>query len=283
MATNFDDAPPTVDNFARPVGGTDPLDAPDQATLVNNHSDAIEEIESKFLTVAYNAPTASGNGLTTSGANWSAVWTDFGPTGHLIYQAKVTANWAGTGYITVNLPTGWTCSYETVIAGLCYPMPNSFLLHYPVYLHAASGATTMKLVSHPPQSKTVCTGGPGYMAVTAATDLLSGPTHGLTTNDMVHVKAATTTLPTGLPNGTYYVIASGLTSTALKLSTTLGGTSAAITTDGAVFVDKVETITYPATYMTALDGVTNPFAFTGDGTAGNQDTIVVTGMFAKNP
>jgi hypothetical protein len=282
MATNFDNAPPTVDSFSRPAGGTDTLASVDQATLVNNHSDAIEEIERKQLTESFNAPTAHGNGLTTSGASWVAVWTDYGPCGFVKYRAKVTANWAGTGFITVDLPTGWTCNYETAIAGLCYPMPIAFGLHYPVWLHADAGATTMELLSHPTLTKNVVTGGPGYMTATASTDLLSGPTHGLTTNDMVFIGAASATLPTGLSNGTYYVIASGLTSTAFKVSTTVGGSAVNITADGAVLVNKAETFSVAAPYITPLDGVANPFAFTGDGTAGNQDTIVVSGMFSKN-
>jgi hypothetical protein len=77
---------------------------------------------------------------------------------------------------------------------------------------------------------------------TAASDLLTTQAvHGLVANDTVEFEAAEgTAIPTGLTAGTiYYVIATGLTTTAFEVSATLGGGAINITTDGGAIVRKV--------------------------------------------
>lgn len=65
--------------------------------------------------------------------------------------------------------------------------------------------------------------------------------HGLTTNDTVEFETAEgTAVPTGLTAGTvYYVIATGLTTTAFEVSATQGGAAINITADGGAIVRKV--------------------------------------------
>lgn len=82
---------------------------------------------------------------------------------------------------------------------------------------------------------------PDYPANTAAIDTFTAATsdlltvasaHGLIAGDRVRV-SSTTTLPAGLSAATnYFVIASGLTATALKLSATSGGSAVDITDTG---------------------------------------------------
>jgi hypothetical protein len=89
----------------------------------------------------------------------------------------------------------------------------------------------------------------GTGTVTASTDVIASFAHGLTTDDRVFVVApAGSSLPTGLAVATlYFVLASGLTTDAFKVSTTSGGASAAITTDGEVAFFK----TVPQTFAIA--------------------------------
>lgn len=66
----------------------------------------------------------------------------------------------------------------------------------------------------------------------AGTDLLTTTAHGLVANERIRV-ASTTTLPAGLAAATdYYVIASGLTANAFKVSATSGGSAIDITGSG---------------------------------------------------
>lgn len=82
------------------------------------------------------------------------------------------------------------------------------------------------------------------LAVTgvASTDVLTTQaTHGFSAGDTVEFETALgTTIPTGLTAGTlYYVIATGLTTTAFEVSATSGGAAVNFTTDGGAVVRKV--------------------------------------------
>lgn len=83
----------------------------------------------------------------------------------------------------------------------------------------------------------------------ATTDLITSNGHGLTTDDRVFVAAvAGESLPTGLSASTlYYVLASGLTTDAFKLSTSSGGTAVDITAVGELAWFK----TVPNTFSSA--------------------------------
>lgn len=65
-------------------------------------------------------------------------------------------------------------------------------------------------------------------------DLLTSPAHGFTTGDRVKFSSvAGVSIPTGLTDGAYYyVIATGLTTDAFKVSTTSGGSALDITATG---------------------------------------------------
>lgn len=86
----------------------------------------------------------------------------------------------------------------------------------------------------------------GTGTVTASTDVIASFAHGLTTDDRVFVTAPSgSSLPTGMAVATlYFVLASGLTTDAFKLSATSAGASLAITTDGEVAFFK----TVPQTF-----------------------------------
>jgi hypothetical protein len=66
-------------------------------------------------------------------------------------------------------------------------------------------------------------------------DLITAPAHGLSTDQRVFVLAAPgAVLPAGLAENTaYFVLASGLTTDAFKLSTTSGGSAVDVTASGA--------------------------------------------------
>jgi hypothetical protein len=84
-----------------------------------------------------------------------------------------------------------------------------------------------------------------------STDVITCPGHGLTTNDqVVFYDDGVGTLPTGVSEATlYYVISSGLTTDAFKISTTLGGSAVNITAKGQGLVSK----TTPKTIANAGD------------------------------
>lgn len=89
----------------------------------------------------------------------------------------------------------------------------------------------------------------GFGSVLASSDVITSYAHGLTTDDRVFVWAVNAeAIPTGLAALTlYFVLASGLTTDAFKLSTSSGGASAAITTDGEIAFQK----TVPNTFASA--------------------------------
>jgi hypothetical protein len=91
----------------------------------------------------------------------------------------------------------------------------------------------------------------GYGTVDSAgvtADLIQSAAHGLTTDDRVMVyNVFAESLPAGLTEGTlYYVLASGLTTDAFKLSTTSGGSAAPITAVGELFFQKFVIETFGA-------------------------------------
>lgn len=80
------------------------------------------------------------------------------------------------------------------------------------------------------------------LAADLAADLLQSPGHGLAANDQVRLEAfpGSGTLPTGLSeNTTYFVIATGLTADAFKLSATQGGAAIDITAIGKALLLKL--------------------------------------------
>lgn len=98
---------------------------------------------------------------------------------------------------------------------------------------AASG--TGKLLYYGPIGSVV---GPG---IGNTDDTIDSPSHGLAEDDQVVVYPADgESLPTGLTEGTvYYVIASGLTTDAFKVSTSEGGSAVDITAAGTLTIRKL--------------------------------------------
>ena len=86
-------------------------------------------------------------------------------------------------------------------------------------------------------------------------DLITAPAHGLSTDQRVFVQAEPgAVIPTGLAENTaYFVLATGLTTDAFKLSTTSGGSAVDITASGAALF-------IPYTAVTISTNATPDFA-----------------------
>lgn len=108
----------------------------------------------------------------------------------------------------------------------------------------------------------------GFGSATASTDTIASFAHGLTTDDRIFVWSAfgESSLPTGLAaTSVYFVLASGLTTDAFKISTTSGGSAVDITANGELQWAKTVPVT---TSGTGTDTLTIAAAsFIMDGTA----------------
>lgn len=108
----------------------------------------------------------------------------------------------------------------------------------------------------------------GFGSATASTDVIASFAHGLTTDDRVFVWTAfgESSLPTGLSASTlYFVLASGLTTDAFKLSTSSGGSAVDITANGELQWAKTVPVTTSGTGTDTLTVAAASFIF--DGTA----------------
>lgn len=83
--------------------------------------------------------------------------------------------------------------------------------------------------------------GTNFEVTAATTDVIeAGQAHGFAADDRVVFEDIGGGLPTGLAAGTvYYVLASGLTSSQFKVSTTSGGSAVDVTAAGGAIVRKV--------------------------------------------
>lgn len=91
----------------------------------------------------------------------------------------------------------------------------------------------------------------GYGAVDTAavtSNVINSPTHGLVANDRIILNTVFAgSLPSGLnATSAYYVIATGLTTDAFSISTTLGGAAVDITGSGEFFWQKIIPETFAA-------------------------------------
>lgn len=125
---------------------------------------------------------------------------------------------------------------------------HSYFAHMTCDIHLTATTTPTKAYFVPPDVPILATNStghtwgspPGYGDAVASTDVITCPTaHNLSAGEQVYLSPASATWPGGVTQGTlYYVISSGLTSTAFKVSTTSGGSTINISSDGAVFVSK---------------------------------------------
>jgi hypothetical protein len=94
----------------------------------------------------------------------------------------------------------------------------------------------------------------GAATVSASDDLFLSKGHGLTTgNRVVFFQVANESIPTGVTVGTvYYVIASGLTTDAFRVSTTSGGSTIDVTADGETFWMDCVPVTDAAQFVVRL-------------------------------
>jgi len=91
-------------------------------------------------------------------------------------------------------------------------------------------------------------GARGFGTADSSTDTITSFGHGLTAGTALYVDDVfAESLPTGLSrNTTYYVISSGLTSDAFKISTSSGGSAVTITASGEVFFQTLTPETFGA-------------------------------------
>ena len=291
MSANITASPRSLDTLATIVAD-EAMDGSgasmDQTTWMNKVRDIIIGLEHIHLDLGLYVPTRRTNGLTAAPCAIVGVYADYGKIGFLALRIEATGAFTGGGFLSVPLPTGWTAQagVESVLSGYAYPMPITFGLHYgltgSVHAGGTSGDDEVRFIAPASWAATVAAGGPGYCTATASTDLFgSTGNHGLASGDKVFVKAVSGTMPTGLTVGTYYVISSGLTSTAFKLSTSSGGSAVNVTADGACWIDKAVDLTGATQAQFAIDGQTAPFALTGDGTTANDDVLFVCGSVFK--
>lgn len=166
-----------------------------------------------------------------------------------VYASLHTADPGLTG---VNEVTGGTYARQAVAltAGASQHTDNSALLSFTLMPAVTAPGVTFAGLWDASTAGNFFYGGPltpagqislAFTAV-ASTDVISTlATHGLTTNDTVEFETALgTALPAGITAGTiYYVIATGLTTTAFEVSATSGGAALNITADGGGIVRKV--------------------------------------------
>jgi hypothetical protein len=115
-------------------------------------------------------------------------------------------------------------------------------------IYTASTAGTLKAIGF-------LDADPPIVGTCDTADLITAYSHGLATDQRVFVLAAPgAVIPTGLSENTaYYVLASGLTTDAFKLSTTSGGAAVNVTAGGAALF-------MPYTAVTVAAGATPEFA-----------------------
>jgi hypothetical protein len=119
----------------------------------------------------------------------------------------------------------------TVIANGDYTTPSGYLLSNSAIFAKSHEGYYYKHSQWSPWGKTISKNG----TAAASTDLITSSSHGLVANDLIRF----TTVVAGLSTATnYYVIASGLTTNAFKVSATEGGSAVNITADGSVVVIK---------------------------------------------
>lgn len=156
MTSNFANTPPTADTLPRPVAG-DGLDSPvDQAAAYVASAEAIEAIEKRILGQiggGFYAPASFGNGLTTFTGTWIGFYWNYGSLGFLNLSLAVTANWAGSGFIEVALPSGWTANagVESMLTGYGFAQPASGA-HFECTGIVHAGATRVRFIANRPGS-----------------------------------------------------------------------------------------------------------------------------------
>ena len=95
-------------------------------------------------------PTPNGNGLTTITATWSGQYARLGDHGKIRIKGIVTANWAGSGFLSLSLPSGWTAAddgFECAnITGYVAQKP-SVGVHDPIVGVVHPGDTELRLIT----------------------------------------------------------------------------------------------------------------------------------------
>lgn len=181
------------------------------------HGKTAYTMPTNYLGLFTVAPTDAGGGTevsggsyarkATAGADWNAAAANSASNANALAFAQATANWG-----------------DVVAFGEFDASAAGNLLWWD-WLQPVTGAP------HAQKPFTADTG-----------DLITSPGHGYSAGDKVVFTAEYGgTLPTGLTGNTlYYVIASGLTSDAFKVSATLGGSALDLTAVGGGMVRKVE-------------------------------------------
>lgn len=184
-----------------------------------------------------NVGDATGlRGSTTPGSFFLALHTaDPGEAGTQATNECTYTNYARQAVARSSAGFTVSASNVTLTAAVNFPASiagaNDVATHWSIGV-ASAGATVM--------TRSGIIGGP-YKPFTADTaDLITCPAHGFATDDRVVFEALEgVALPTGITQGTrYFVLATGLTTDAFKVSTTSGGTALDVTASGGGLLAK---------------------------------------------
>lgn len=205
--------------------------------------------ENDLMLLAFNNTAIANIGdaaglraTTTPGSLWFSLHTaDPGEAGTAVTSECAHANYArvavarsGAGFVVTNSSVSPAANVDFPQAGAG---ANEVATHFGI-VNTASGAGKLLYSG-------IIGSGPKVFTALASSDLVTAYAHGFTTDDRVVFEAIEgLSLPTGITQGTrYFVLASGLTTDAFKVSTTSGGAALDITGDGGGLVYKSLAIT----------------------------------------
>lgn len=168
----------------------------------------------KFVGVSTAADPGTGTTFTgTEAAGGSPAYARVA----VVFAAAATETKANSGALAIDVPAG----------------TYGFLL----FFNAGTGNAVGNYLGYAPINGTV----KGVGTADATTDLITSYAHGLTTDNRVQVfDTFGQGIPTGLTEGQlYFVLASGLTTDAFKVSATSGGAAIDITASGEIYFQKI--------------------------------------------
>lgn len=169
-----------------------------------------------LITAGRNAMLTSGKaGFTHIGALTDCTTTEVAGGSY----ARQAVTWAAAG------------SGKSLNSGsIAIPIPAGTTVQSLGLFDASSAGNLLAVIGYGSSGQT----NQGLFTVDASTDLLLSKAHGLTTDDRVFSSTVNAeSIPTGIVVGTlYFVLASGLTTDAFKISTTSGGSALDVTASG---------------------------------------------------
>jgi hypothetical protein len=181
-------------------------------------------------------------GSTAAGSFYYALHTaDPGEAGSAVTSEAAYTNYARVAVARSGSGFSVSGSATTPVANVDFPQSgagsNEVETHFSI-VNTASGAGIIL-------ASGIIGSGPKPFTADAASDLITSPAHGFATDDRIVFEAIEgLSLPTGITQGTrYFVLATGLTTDAFKISTTSGGSAVDVTVSGGGLLYKSTAIT----------------------------------------